>query len=130
MAIPSEWPHGEDEKDEIARVAGQLLLIPEAPVLLGLLLIGWAYAFPTAVSLLTLLTAAVFMLRLALMLRRGVRRYGRGPVYIEIPAGRPRRAAVMRCGTCGREAGEFEPHAPEVIEGTWSDAPAHDSGDV
>ena len=45
----------------------QLLLIPEAPVLLALLLIGWAYHFPPAVTMLAALTIVVFLLRLLLM---------------------------------------------------------------
>jgi len=48
-------------------LARQLLLIPEAPVLLALLLIGWAYGFPPAVSVLAALTITVFILRLLLI---------------------------------------------------------------
>ncbi len=45
----------------------QLLLIPEAPILLALLLIGWAYGFPPVVGALIALTIAIFLLRLFLI---------------------------------------------------------------
>ncbi len=53
------------------RVSGQferqLLLIPEAPLLLALLLIGWAYDFPAVVSAFVALVVAIFLVRLFLI---------------------------------------------------------------
>ncbi len=44
-----------------------MVLIPEAPMLLALLLIGWAYGFPPAVSGLAVLVVALFMTRFFLL---------------------------------------------------------------
>lgn len=46
------------------RVRHQVLLVPEAPVLIGVLLIGWAYGFPPAISGLAALVVAFFIVRL------------------------------------------------------------------
>src|SRR3954452_7041490 len=51
----------------LAQLRYQVLLIPEAALLLALLLIGWVYAFPPAVGALVALTIAVFVTRLLLM---------------------------------------------------------------
>jgi tetratricopeptide (TPR) repeat protein len=45
-------------------VRQQVLLVPEAPVLIGLLLIGWAYGFPPAIGGLAALVVAFFIVRL------------------------------------------------------------------
>lgn len=45
------------------RVRQQLLLVPEVPALIGLLLIGWAYRFPPAISGLVALVVAFFIVR-------------------------------------------------------------------
>lgn len=67
MALWSEFAH----EEAVGRAAGQLryqlLLIPEAPALLALLLIGWAYGFPPAVGILAAIVVAVFIVRLFLM---------------------------------------------------------------
>lgn len=62
----SETANGLDERRH-SHLGHQLLLIPEAPVLLALLLIGWAYHFPPGVAVLTALTIAVFLLRFCLL---------------------------------------------------------------
>lgn len=46
------------------RIKHQVLLVPEAPVLIGLLLIGWAYSFPPALSAIAALVVAFFIVRL------------------------------------------------------------------
>lgn len=49
------------------RIAQQALLVPEASILLGLLLIAWAFNFPPLIGILAIITAFVFGLRLGLM---------------------------------------------------------------
>lgn len=49
------------------RLRQQALLVPEAGVLIGLLLVGWVMHFPALIGLLALLTMLLFGLRLGLM---------------------------------------------------------------
>ncbi len=48
-------------------IAQQALLIPEAAVVLGLVLLGWSLAFPPLVGFLAMATVLVFALRLGLL---------------------------------------------------------------
>lgn len=58
-----------ERRDDAVRATleHQLLLIPEAPILLALLFIGWAYDFPPAVGAFAALVVLVFIVRLSLM---------------------------------------------------------------
>ncbi len=67
MEQSSERARGERDDGLTRGIEHQLLLIPEAPVLLALLLIGWAYDFPPAVGALAAIAVFVFVLRLWLM---------------------------------------------------------------
>ncbi|HEX6290705.1 MAG TPA: tetratricopeptide repeat protein [Herpetosiphonaceae bacterium] len=51
----------------LSRIAQQALLVPEASILLGLLLIAWVFNFPPLIGILAIVTAFVFGLRLGLM---------------------------------------------------------------
>jgi hypothetical protein len=53
MALRDEWSNERQGIVSAEQITQQLLLIPEAPVLLALLLIGWAYDFPPVISILT-----------------------------------------------------------------------------
>ncbi len=50
-----------------AYIAQRVLLIPEAGVLLGLVLLGWKFSFPPLIGFLAILTVAAFALRLGLL---------------------------------------------------------------
>lgn len=49
------------------RLRQQMLLVPEAPILIGLLALAWALQFPALLGLLALLTMVLFGARLGLM---------------------------------------------------------------
>jgi tetratricopeptide (TPR) repeat protein len=68
MALFSE-AHRKQTKETFlwGRIIQQALLIPEASILLGLLLIAWAFNFPPLIGILAIITAFVFGLRLGLM---------------------------------------------------------------
>lgn len=68
MALFSE-AHSKQAKETFlwGRIAQQALLVPEASILLGLLLIAWAFNFPPLIGILAIITAFVFGLRLGLM---------------------------------------------------------------
>jgi tetratricopeptide (TPR) repeat protein len=51
----------------VEEIRRQVLLIPEAPLLLGLLLAGWAFGFPPVVSTMAMLVVGVFVVRLFLL---------------------------------------------------------------
>ena len=67
MALWSELANAERDRAPLEHIKQQLMLVPEAPVLLALLLIGWAYSFPPAIGVLAALTVAIFVLRLLLL---------------------------------------------------------------
>lgn len=68
MASLGEMHNKDPKRHHIwSRVRQQALLVPEAGVLLGLLLIGWALHFPALIGILALVTMLLFALRLALM---------------------------------------------------------------
>jgi hypothetical protein len=68
MALFSE-AHRKQTKETFlwSRITQQALLVPEASILLGLLLIAWAFNFPPLIGILAIITAFVFGLRLGLM---------------------------------------------------------------
>lgn len=68
MALFSE-AHSKPTKETLlwGRIAQQALLVPEASILLGLLLIAWAFSFPPLIGILAIITAFVFGLRLGLI---------------------------------------------------------------
>jgi tetratricopeptide (TPR) repeat protein len=68
MALFSE-AHRKQTKEPFlwSRIAQQALLVPEASILLGLLLIAWAFNFPPLIGILAIITAFVFGLRLGLI---------------------------------------------------------------
>ncbi len=68
MALFSE-AHRKHTKETFlwGRIVQQALLVPEASILLGLLLIAWAFNFPPLIGILAIITAFVFGLRLGLM---------------------------------------------------------------
>jgi tetratricopeptide (TPR) repeat protein len=68
MALFSE-AHRKPTKETLlwGRVVQQAMLVPEASILLGLLLIAWAFNFPPLIGFLAIVTAFVFGLRLGLM---------------------------------------------------------------
>src|SRR4028118_943515 len=68
MALFSE-AHSKQTKETFlwGRIAQQALLVPEASILLGLLLIAWTFGFPPLIGILAIITAFVFGLRLGLM---------------------------------------------------------------
>jgi tetratricopeptide (TPR) repeat protein len=68
MALFSE-AHRKQTKETLlwGRVVQQAMLVPEASILLGLLLIAWAFNFPPLIGILAIVTAFVFGLRLGLM---------------------------------------------------------------
>ncbi len=49
------------------RLVQQILLIPEAVILLGLLLLAWVFHFPPLISLLAIMTISIFGMRLGLI---------------------------------------------------------------
>lgn len=59
------------------RLRQQLLLVPEAAVLVAVLLLGWAFSFPPLLSILALITMLVFGIRIGL-LTWAERQLGRG----------------------------------------------------
>lgn len=67
MALRDELSNERQPIISLEQIVQQLLLIPEAPVLLGLLLIGWAYDFPPFISIATFLVIAFFIVRLSLL---------------------------------------------------------------
>ena len=67
MAVVGRVAGDEQRGFSPGQIKQQVLLVPEAPVLFALLLIGWAYAFPPAVGALAALTVCVFILRLFLL---------------------------------------------------------------
>ncbi len=67
MALRDELSNKHEYSPGLREIRRQLLLIPEAPALLALLLIGWAYNFPPIIGIFTALTIAFFLLRLFLL---------------------------------------------------------------
>ena len=63
MEQSSDGARGERDDGLTRGIEHQLLLIPESPVLLALLLIGWAYHFPPGVGALAGMAVFVFLLR-------------------------------------------------------------------
>jgi Tfp pilus assembly protein PilF len=52
---------------QLERLVRRVLLVPEAVILLGLLLIAWRFRFPPLISLLIIMTACIFGVRLGLI---------------------------------------------------------------
>lgn len=67
MALWSELARTTEERPTYGQITQQLMLIPEAPILVALLLIGLAYNFPPLIGALAALTVANFVLRLLLL---------------------------------------------------------------
>jgi len=68
MALFGET-HKKHEKRMLpwGRIVQQALLVPEAGVLMGLLLIAWAFNFPPVIGILAIITAFAFGLRMGLL---------------------------------------------------------------
>ncbi len=67
MILWSELAGWEQARKPAGQIRHQLLLIPEAPALLALLLVGWAWSFPPAIGALAAFIVTIFVLRLLLL---------------------------------------------------------------